>query len=289
MEGSARDLYPSRDRKQGRILPRHDPVVASAQAPGPLSPPKLLQYQHHGYLQFDEVFSPAQIARVERATSDLLRSDFVLRRPETVRDDDTKTVQSIFRPQAFSPILEEVVCDARLRAIAQQILGTPVYVHQSRVNHKPAFTGKESFWRADFECWHVEDGLPRMRALNMIVGVSTYDEFTGPLMFIPGSHRQFVACSGEGPESPARGQPSLELLAKLAHENGIATPRVKPGAIVVFDANLMHAVGRNLSPFPHYGISIAYNSSENGPVAPYGGRAPRPDYIAHRDVAAALQ
>lgn len=283
MEGSSRDLYPSREGAEGRILPRHDPVVLDPQAPGPLSPPKLLQYQHHGYLQLDEVFKPAQIARVERAASDLLRSDFVLRRPETLRDDDSQAVRAIFRPQAFSPILDEVVSDARLLAIARQILGTPVYVHQSRLNHKPAFTGRESFWRSDFETWHVEDGLPRMRALNIVVGISPYDEFTGSFLFIPGSHRQFVACSGEGPEGLAPGTPSFELLTKLAHENGIATPRVRPGAIVVFDGNLMHAAGMNLSPFPHCSLSIVYNSIENPPDAPYGGRTPRPDFIAHRE------
>ena len=63
--------------------------------------------------------------------------------------------------------------------IAEQILGSQVYIHQSRVNLKPGFKGKEFYWHSDFETWHIEDGMPRMRALscsiefNMLDGTST--------------------------------------------------------------------------------------------------------------------
>lgn len=53
---------------------------------------------------------------------------------------------------------------ARLLNVARQILGSEVYIHQFRANMKPGFLGKEFYWHSDFETWHVEDGMPSMRA-----------------------------------------------------------------------------------------------------------------------------
>src|SRR3546814_10756649 len=39
----------------------------------------------------------------------------------------------------------------------------------SRLNYKPGFKGKEFYWHSDFETWHVEDGMPQMRALSMSI------------------------------------------------------------------------------------------------------------------------
>jgi hypothetical protein len=43
---------------------------------------------------------------------------------------------------------------------ARQLLGSDVYVHQSRVNFKPGFNGQDFYWHSDFETWHAEDGMP---------------------------------------------------------------------------------------------------------------------------------
>src|SRR3546814_19751740 len=71
------------------------------------------------------------------------------------------------------------------------------YIHQSRLNYKPGFKGKEFYWHSDFETWHVEDGMPRMRALSMSVLLAENTPHNGPLMLIPGSHQSFLTCVGE--------------------------------------------------------------------------------------------
>ena len=286
------DLYPSRTGATTRILPRHDPVVSSPQAPGPWLPPRLLQYQHDGYLRCDAVFDATEIARLEAAVSELLSSDRVMCLPEVILEPNSNAVRSIFRPHALSERVADVVFDPRLVAIAQQILGTSVYVHQCHVNLKPAFTGKELFWHSDFETWHVEDGLPHMRAVSIAVNITENNEFNGPLMVIPGSHRQFVSCSGlmppthheQSPQRPQNGMPSFEVLAKLARENGVAAPKGPPGAITVFDCNLMLGSGANISPYPQCNLFVVYNSTDNAPRAPYSGLGPRPTYIANREI-----
>lgn len=55
----------------------------------------------------------------------------------------------------------------------RQILGSEVYIHQSRVNYKPGYGGTGFYWHSDFETWHSEDGMPRMRALSVSIALTS--------------------------------------------------------------------------------------------------------------------
>ena len=48
-------------------------------------------------------------------------------------------------------LFARVAADERTAGIARFILGGDLYVHQSRMNFKPGFTGKEFYWHSDFE------------------------------------------------------------------------------------------------------------------------------------------
>jgi ectoine hydroxylase len=70
-------------------------------------------------------------------------------------------VRSVFEVHRISDLVARLAADPRLLDRARQILGSDVYVHQSRVNFMPAFTGKGFYWHSDFETWHAEAGCPR--------------------------------------------------------------------------------------------------------------------------------
>src|SRR3546814_3582850 len=100
--------------------------------------------------------------------------------------------------------MARLAADDRLAGVARFLLGDDVYVHQSRLNYKPGFVGKEFYWHSDFETWHVEDGMPQMRALSMSILLAPNTVLNGPLMIIPGSHRKYLTCVGETPEDHYR-------------------------------------------------------------------------------------
>jgi ectoine hydroxylase len=193
--------------------------------------------------------------------------------------------------------LADLPRDPRLLDVARQILGSEVYIHQSRVNMKPALDGKEFYWHSDFETWHVEDGMPAMRALSCSVLLTDNTPFNGPLMLIPGSHRQFVACVGETPEDNYKkslrrqevGVPDPVSLRLLAEQGGLRAVTAPAGSVVFFDCNTLHGSGGNLSPWPRSNVFMVYNSVDNRLVAPFHGMDPRPEHIAARRSAAALE
>ena len=106
-------------------------------------------------------------------------------------------MRTSFRLDEHSALFDRVARDERMAGVASFLLGDDVYLHQSRLNYKPGFTGKEFYWHSDFETWHAEDGMPRMRAVSASLLLTDNSSLNGPLMLIPGSHRVFVGTQGE--------------------------------------------------------------------------------------------
>lgn len=285
------DIYPSRHAKMAEFLPRLDPVVHSEWIEGaPITQAQAAQFESDGYLVLENLFSDEEIAFLQREAGKLLADPDALEEETVITEPGGREIRSIFRIHAQSRVLARLAADERLASVARFLLGDDVYIHQSRLNYKPGFQGKEFYWHSDFETWHVEDGMPRMRALSMSILLAENTPHNGPLMLVPGSHRSFLTCVGETPEDHYRmslkrqeyGVPDEDSLAELADKHGIVAPTGKPGSVVIFDCNIMHGSNGNITPFPRANAFLVYNAVSNRLAAPFGVDRPRPDFIAAR-------
>ncbi|MCB1019375.1 MAG: phytanoyl-CoA dioxygenase family protein, partial [Acidobacteria bacterium] len=212
---------------------RLDPVL---HAGGPvhdrLDEADLAQFDSHGYLFVESLFSPAEVRELSEELRKLASDPRLQGREERITEPGSDAVRSIFRIHKLSRAFDWLARDTRLLDVARQILGSEVYLHQSRANMKPGFTGKEFYWHSDFETWHVEDGMPRMRALSVSLALTENYDFNGPLMVMSGSHKTYVSCVGETPEDHYKqslkrqdyGVPDEESLKRLADRGGIVAP-----------------------------------------------------------------
>lgn len=286
------DLYPSRCRSEPALLPRRDPVVHGPWSDSaPLSRGQAEAFARQGFLVLHGLFEPGEIEAVCREANTLRTSRSGLLDAETViAEPGSGAVRSVFKVHEQSGIFARLAADARLAGVARFLLGDEVYLHQTRMNYKPGFEGREFYWHSDFETWHVEDGMPRMQALSVTVLLTENTPHNGPLMLIPGSHRHFVACVGETPEEHYRqslrkqeyGVPDRDSLTFLAREGGIEAPTGPAGTVIVFDCNVMHGSAGNITPFPRSNVFIVYNAVSNAVQAPFGPTTPRPEFIATR-------
>lgn len=284
------DPYYSRLESQWEAAPREDPVVWSEGA-GPLSPRELQSFAKDGYRFVGDLFDERETS-VLRSEALSLAMTATMRTPGVIIESGTQQVRSIFRLHRNNALFRRVCRDPRIVEPVRQILGSDVYIHQSRINFKPALDGKEFFWHSDFETWHIEDGLPRMRTVSVSLSLTDNNEFNGPLMVVPGSHEIFVRCVGATPDNHHEqslkkqeyGVPSREALELLVQRGGITAPKGPPGSATFFDCNLMHGSVGNLSPFPRINFFMVFSSVENGLVEPFGGKPPRPDYLAEREI-----
>lgn len=282
------DDYPSRLGRSPELLPRQEPVIWGAEG-GPLTAEQLRSFDTDGFVVVPKVFSRREIDGFDEALAGMI--DGAGDDERVIREPESRDVRSIFQFHRRPGVLADVVGDPRLGDAARQILGSDVYVHQSRVNRKPGFRGKEFFWHSDFETWHTEDGMPRMRALSAVVSLTDNHDWNGPLMVMKGSHRWFVTCTE--PTPPAHhelslrrqliGTPDDASLTDLYERGGITQCTGGAGSVIFFDCNLMHASTANITPEPRRNLFVVYNSVENTLVEPFSAPHRRPEHIAARD------
>ncbi|MFJ2258135.1 ectoine hydroxylase [Streptomyces sp. NPDC087844] len=285
------DLYPSRGTGEVSV-PRQDPVVWSEPgAPGPIPAADLQGYERDGFLAVEQLIDDDEVA-LYRAELERMVTDPAVRADErSIIEPQSQEIRSVFEVHKTSEIFAQLVRDERVVGRARQILGSDVYVHQSRINVKPGFGASGFYWHSDFETWHAEDGLPNMRTVSVSIALTDNHDTNGGLMIMPGSHHTFLGCSGATPKDNYKkslqmqdaGTPSDEALTKYASQHGIKLFTGRAGSATWFDCNCMHGSGDNITPFPRSNVFIVFNSVENAAVEPFSAPVRRPEFIGARD------
>lgn len=291
MNIASTDLYSSRTDQTAAIISRQDPVIyEGGRYTDALNQDQLNSYEKNGFLLLEDLFNAREVATLLQEVQHMVDDPAIAGLPETITEPSSNEVRSIFRVHQLNDLLGKLARDPRLINVARQVLGSEVYMHQSRANMKPGFKGKEFYWHSDFETWHVEDGMPGMRAISCSVLLTDNNAGNGPLMLIPGSHLQFISCIGETPDrhyekslkKQEYGVPDPISLRLLAEQGGIRTMEAKAGSVIFFDCNTMHGSNSNISPWPRSNVFMVYNSIENTLEDPKYGLTPRPEHIATR-------
>lgn len=285
------DLYPTRLTEARAPLDRPHPAVWGSATDGPFTQEELDAHEARGYTILDDFITGDEVQTYTNELERLAADTSLANDHRVIRERETGAVRSIFEVPSLSDLIDALTRDERILDRARQILGSDVYLHQTRINYMPGFRGTGFYWHSDFETWHAEDGMPIPRAVSCSIALTDNYPFNGGLMVMPGSHKKFVSCVGETPENNHEsslqaqeiGVPSEEDITQLAAEFGIDQFTGKAGSALWFDSNIMHGSGNNITPFPRSNVFMVFNSVENALVDPYAAPAPRPDHIAHRD------
>lgn len=279
------------------MIARKDPVVYSLpDTRAPLSGLEIENYRKQGFIVINKLFPEKTVTAWQEELDKLRNNPAIQGLEQTITEPGSHAVRSIFAVHRLSSLFDALSRNSRLVEIARYLLDDLVYLHQSRLNYKPGFRGKEFYWHSDFETWHTEDGMPAMRAVSMSVTLTRNDSTNGPLLLIPGSHREFLACEGETPEQHFKsslkqqryGVPDDENLSRLVAANGITEFGGDPGSVCIFDCNILHGSNSNISPYSRANLFFVYNALKNRVDAPYCGQPPRPEYICSRDTIASI-
>ncbi|MGW3494938.1 ectoine hydroxylase [Streptomyces sp. NPDC001020] len=285
------DLYPSRGATEVSV-PRQDPVVWGApDTPGPFSVADLQAYERDGFFALDTLLTEDEVAVYRQELQRLVTDPEIRADERSVLEPRSKEIRSVFEVHRISEVFAGLVRDERVVGRARQILGSDVYVHQSRINVKPGFGASGFYWHSDYETWHAEDGLPHMRTVSVSIALTENHDTNGSLMIMPGSHRTFLGCAGATPKDNYKkslqmqdaGTPSDEALTAMASRHGIKLFTGRAGSATWFDCNCMHGSGDNITPFPRSNVFIVFNSVENAAVEPFAAPVRRPEFIGARD------
>ncbi len=215
-----------------------------------LTPAQLAAFDKDGYLFFPSLFTPEEIG----VLLDEVPRLYAQRRPENVREKGSEAVRTNFAAHMYSKPF------ARLAA----------------------FDGDVWQWHQDYGTWMNDDLMPEARAMNVAIFLDEVNEFNGPLMFIPGSHKQGALPAGHDTSTTSYPLWTIDhdTIAKLVAQGGIVAPKGSPGSMILFHGCLVHASTSNLSPWNRVSVYLSLCAVSN-----HIRRFKRPEYIAHRDFA----
>jgi ectoine hydroxylase len=248
-----------------------------------LNAQQLAAFDEQGYVFLPNCFSEDEIALMRSEGEAILRSD----RREVWREK-TGAPRTAFAAHTFSEVFRLLACHPRLVEPLQQHFGEDVYVHQFKLNAKAAFEGDVWQWHQDYGTWARDDGMPQPRAMNIAVFLDEVMPINGPLLLIPKSHRQGVLTAGHDKATTSYPLWTLdqETVTRLAADAagpdgvGIVAPTGKPGSVLMFHGNLVHASPPNITPYPRKIVYLTLCAVSN-----HITKFTRPEWIAHRDFA----
>jgi len=250
-----------------------------------LSSDQLKSFDEQGYYFFPNCFSEDEIALLRAEADNILKLD----RPEVWREK-TGAPRTAFAAHTFSDVFGLLARHPRLVEPLQQLFGEDVYIHQFKLNAKAAFEGDVWQWHQDYGTWARDDGMPAPRAMNIAVFLDEVMPINGPLLLIPKSHKQGVFEAGHDLETTSYPLWTLDkdTVTRLARdaerENGgvgIVAPTGKPGSVLMFHGNLVHASPPNITPYPRKIVYLTLCAASN-----HITKFTRPEWIAHRDFTA---
>ena len=158
-------------------------------------------------------------------------------------------------------------------------------MHQFKINGKAAFEGDVWQWHQDYGTWLNDDMMPTERAMNVAIFLDDVNEYNGPLMFIPGSHKKGVVEAKHDLTTTSYplwtvDNALIETLVERAggKNGGIVSPKGPAGSMILFHSCLVHASGSNLSPWHRVSVYLSLCAVSN-----HIRRHKRPEFIAQRD------
>jgi ectoine hydroxylase len=246
-----------------------------------LTSEQLRQFDEDGYCFFPNCFSEEEVALMRVEGDNILKLD----RQEIWREK-SGAPRTAFAAHTFNEVFRLLAHHPRLVNPLQQVFGEPVYVHQFKLNAKAAFQGDVWQWHQDFGTWHRDDGMPEPRAMNIAVFLDEVFPFNGALMLVPKSHRGGTLEAGHDLKTTSYplwtlDEKEVTRICREAEEDGkpgIVAPTGKPGSVLMFHGNLVHASAPNITPYPRKILYLTLCAVSN-----HITKFTRADWIAHRD------
>jgi ectoine hydroxylase len=242
-----------------------------------LTAEQLRAFDEQGYVFLPGCFSDAEVALLRDEAEGIYRTE----RQEVWREK-TGAPRTAFAAHTYNEAFGILGRHPRLVEPVQQLFGEPVYMHQFKINAKAPFDGEVWQWHQDYGTWARDDGMPEPRAMNIALFLDEVMAINGPLMFIPKSHRQGVLAAGHDRATTSYPLWTLDnqTVATLAEQGGIVAPTGKPGSVLMFHGNLVHASPPNITPYPRKIVYLTLCAVSNHIRKPT-----RPEWIAHQDFA----
>ena len=241
-----------------------------------LNETQLKEIDELGYVILPNCFSSEEVINIRKE----MKTVFDEKTEANIIEKSSGVVRTAMGLHLRNKLFNDLTRHPNFFEPASQIRGNNLYIQQTKINVKAAFTGEVWQWHYDFATHSGEDGVAKPLALNLHVFIDDVTEFNGPLFFIPKSHKYGPAPSKL--DTVTTNYPlwivNQQTVKDLVKENGIISARGKAGTALIFVDNLVHGSAQNMSPMDRAIFSAILNPCDNAQT-----KFARPDYKHGRD------
>ena len=231
-------------------------------------------YKENGYFLFHNAFDKKSIQNLKED----LKSHDIRNREEFVFEEDGITPNAIWDVHnIFNSFKDISHSDFILNTAKAFIQNEQIYIHQSKVNFKPAFIGRDVKWHQDFTFWFHLDGMQKPEALTAAIFLDDIKLYNAPLLIIPKTHKTNyksgiirdteISQHKEGKNHNIIPELTYEIeektLKNLADKHDIMSIYGNMGSVCFFHSNVVHGSSNNISPYSRNILFITYNSANN--------------------------
>lgn len=219
-------------------------------------------YHEDGYLGVEGVFSPDEVAELQRVTDDFLEQTRAHTEHTDVFDlEPGHTPENPMLRRLKNPIDQHKVYDQALRhpnvvQIVEQLIGKGLHTNGNKLNMKSAGFGSAVEWHQDWAFYpHTNDDL-------LAVGIAIDDMMieNGPLLVIPGSHKEKIYNHHQD------GHFVGAVTEDVPHADTAVPIELKAGGISIHHARALHASSPNVSDRPRRLLLFQYCAADAWPL-----------------------
>ena len=154
-------------------------------------------FRQRGWIVIPDVFKPPEVAMLSTAALEVMEREG----PEVGREADGSP-HVCWGMHLFDERLGTLTKHPALVEPSRQLLGSDIFVHQSRINMKQT-NGSIVAWHQDFGTYHRVDGVPEPRGIMIAVFLDDVTAVNAPLLAVPGSQAEgLVSTAAIDPSAP---------------------------------------------------------------------------------------
>lgn len=241
------------------------------------------EFRDRGWTLVSDAFSATEVGVLEAAAQNVMERPG----PEVGREADGSP-HVCWGMHLFDERFDALIHHPALISASRQLLGSDVYVHQSRINMKQ-MNGSVVAWHQDFGTYHRVDGVPDPRGIMIAVFLDDLTHLNAPLLAVPGSHREGLVSTAQlDPSSPDfdavskyRYDITPDTMSTLVDDYGLETITGSAGSMLLMDMTVVHGSSVNISPLRRLVLYVNVCPIDN-----QGTAYERPEYYAARDFSA---
>ena len=223
------------------------------------------QYRRDGFIGVNGVFSPEEVEELRRVTEDYVQQSASLTDHNEMFDLDfaaghsseTPKLRRIKNPHTLHPVYEAASRKPGLLDIIEQLIGSNIKLHHTKLNMKAPGGGAQVEWHTDWGFY------PATNDDILEIGL-TFDDMeieNGCLMCIPGSH------NGPAWDHHEDGYFVGAVQESDFNMNEAVPIRLKAGGVSIHHVRTLHGSAPNVSDRPRRLLLMGYQAPDAWPLS----------------------